>query len=76
MYYNDRPPSPDTDAEKQWRKDEYKRLRSALSLPRVELSAITGLAISTLNQIPYRQKAPSLLVLERMREALEKREAA
>lgn len=75
MYYNDRPPSPDTAAEKQWRKDEYVRLRTALSLPRAELSRVTGLKITTLNQLPY-SGAPSLIVLERMREALEDRQAA
>jgi len=76
MYYSDRPPYAQTDAEKEWRRDEYRRLRSALNLPRAELSALTGLAISTLNQIPARSKPPSLLVLERMREALEQRQAA
>lgn len=76
MYYNDRPPYAQTDTEKAWRRDEYRRLRSALALPRSELSAITGLAITTLNQIPSRNKPPSLIVLERMREALEQRQAA
>ncbi len=75
MYYNDRSPSPDTDAEKEWRKDEYVRLRSALSLSRAELSKLTGLKITTLNQLPY-SGAPSLIVLERMRAALETRQAA
>ena len=76
MYYSDRPYLARTDAEKAWRTSEYVRLRSALALPRAELSAITGLAISTLNQIPFRGKPPSLIVLERMREALERRQAA
>lgn len=56
-----------------WRAQEYKRLRSELNLPRAELSEITGLKISTLNQIPYKNKIISLLVLERMRAALEAR---
>ena len=71
MYYNGRTTYAQSDAEKSWRRDEYRRLRSALNLPRSELSAITGLSISTLNQIPGRNKPPSLLVLERMRAALE-----
>lgn len=54
-----------------WRAQEYKRLRSELNLSRAELSEITGLKISTLNQIPYKNKIISLLVLERMRAALE-----
>lgn len=71
MYYNDRPSIRNSETEREWRKEEYRRLRSALSLPRAELSAITGLKISTLNQIPF-NKPPSLLVLERMRDFLER----
>lgn len=54
-----------------WRAQEYTRLRSELKLSRAVLSEITGLKISTLNQIPYKNKTVSLLVLERMRAALE-----
>lgn len=56
-----------------WRTQEYKRLRSELNLSRAALSEITGLKISTLNQLPYKNKIISLLVLERMRAALEAR---
>ena len=73
MYYADRPIFATTPEEKVWRNAEYRRLRRALSLSRPSLSAVTGLSITTLNQIPYRDKAVSLAVLERMREALEER---
>lgn len=54
-----------------WRIQEFKKLRSELNLPRSELAEITGLKISTLNQIPNKNKVVSILVLERMRAALE-----
>lgn len=56
-----------------WRIQEFKKLRSELDLPRTELAKITGLKVSTLNQIPHKNKTVSLLVLERMRAALEAR---
>lgn len=58
------------------RADEYRRLRAALGLPRAELSALTGLAISTLNQMPYEPagRVPSPEVLERMRQELARRQ--
>lgn len=58
------------------RADEYRRLRSALGLPRAELSALTGLAVSTLNQMPYEPagRVPSEQVLERMRVELARRQ--
>jgi transcriptional regulator with XRE-family HTH domain len=55
---------------------EYRRLRDALGISRAELSALTGLAVSTLNQMPYEPvgRVPSPEVLERMREELARRQ--
>lgn len=74
MYYADRPIFAKTLAEKAWRDEEYRRLRSALSLSQVELAKITGLSVTSVNQLPYRTRRISLAVLERMREALEDRQ--
>ncbi|MBO1024737.1 hypothetical protein IPU75_08405 [Ochrobactrum sp. SD129] len=73
MYYADRPIFAKTPAEKAWRDEEYRRLRSALSLSQVELAKVAGLAVSSVNQLPYRSRYISLAVLERMRGALEER---
>lgn len=59
----------------EWRATEYKRLRKQLRMSKGELSALTGLARKTLNQIPsveYR-KVPSLHILEIMRAEVERR---
>ncbi|KAB2673088.1 hypothetical protein F9K77_07145 [Ochrobactrum sp. LMG 5442] len=81
MYYTDKPIHAKTPADVQWRVDEFKRLRSELKIFKVkrpELSRLTGLKISSLDQYPYAPagRIPSLLVLERMRAALEQRLSA
>lgn len=71
FYYVNRPIFARSQNEIAWRIQEYKYLRSELNLPRSDLSEITGLKISTLNQIPHKEKVVSLIILERMRVALE-----
>lgn len=54
---------------------EYRRLRAALGMCRADLSKLTGLAVSSLNQMPYEPagRVPSPEVLERMRQELARR---
>lgn len=73
MFYQTRSIAAQSPQEAAWRSQEYKRLRTALNLTSVELSVVTGLSLSTIRQIPTLKKIPSLLVLERMRAALEVR---
>ncbi|WP_421522173.1 helix-turn-helix domain-containing protein [Ochrobactrum quorumnocens] len=73
MYYTDHPRLAKTPEERAWRADEYKRLRSALHVSQRELASISGLTVNTINQMPCLSSGryPSLLVLTRMRAALD-----
>ncbi len=73
MYYLDHPAIAKTDSEKQWRADEFKRLRAALALPQKELAELTGLSHNTIRQLPSVKhgRIPTLATIERMRLELE-----
>jgi transcriptional regulator with XRE-family HTH domain len=76
MYYTYHPRLAKTSEERAWRADEYKRLRNALHVSQRELGFISGLTVNTVNQMPCLSsgRSPSLLVLTRMRAALDHRQ--